>query len=150
MGEILRGSLEICIKVLSRVITACTWKYIRHVRYTVFHRPPPTLEVRSCRVKERAEIRRISKGFEMREIVHIQAGQCGNQIGAKVKFHVKYIFFFSSRNSFDRLMGILWLKPSIYFRIDFKVKLAQFFVNAVPNFVVHIIQQQRVYKSRHK
>ena len=47
-------------------------------------------------------------------------------------------------------MGILRLKPSIYFRIDFKVKLAQFFVNAVPNFVVHIIQQQRVYKSRHK
>ena len=24
----------------------------------------------------------------MREIVHIQAGQCGNQIGAKVKFFI--------------------------------------------------------------
>ncbi len=24
----------------------------------------------------------------MREIVHIQAGQCGNQIGAKVSFHL--------------------------------------------------------------
>lgn len=23
----------------------------------------------------------------MREIVHLQAGQCGNQIGAKVKFY---------------------------------------------------------------
>jgi hypothetical protein len=27
-----------------------------------------------------------SKGFIMREIVHLQAGQCGNQIGAKVGF----------------------------------------------------------------
>ena len=63
MGEILRGSLEICIKVLSRVITACTWKYIRHVRYTVFHRPPPTLEVRSCRVKERAKIDAFQKAL---------------------------------------------------------------------------------------
>lgn len=31
----------------------------------------------------------------MREIVHIQAGQCGNQIGAKVSFS-KLIFFFCS------------------------------------------------------
>lgn len=27
----------------------------------------------------------------MREIVHIQAGQCGNQIGAKVRRRVTYI-----------------------------------------------------------
>lgn len=32
----------------------------------------------------------------MREIVHLQAGQCGNQIGAKVSFHIKFslIFYF--------------------------------------------------------
>ncbi|KAM3176786.1 hypothetical protein ACTXT7_005802 [Hymenolepis weldensis] len=28
--------------------------------------------------------------FKMREIVHIQAGQCGNQIGAKVSYPIKY------------------------------------------------------------
>lgn len=28
----------------------------------------------------------------MREIVHIQAGQCGNQIGAKVSFLFSLIF----------------------------------------------------------
>lgn len=26
----------------------------------------------------------------MREIVHIQAGQCGNQIGAKVRFSLRF------------------------------------------------------------
>lgn len=31
----------------------------------------------------------------MREIVHVQAGQCGNQIGAKVKI---YFLLFSSRD----------------------------------------------------
>ena len=35
----------------------------------------------------------------MREIVHIQAGQCGNQIGAKVRFstyatYALYVFLF--------------------------------------------------------
>jgi hypothetical protein len=32
----------------------------------------------------------------MREIVHIQAGQCGNQIGAKVKIytHIDYLKLF--------------------------------------------------------
>lgn len=29
----------------------------------------------------------------MREIVHLQAGQCGNQIGAKVIITVIYFFF---------------------------------------------------------
>lgn len=29
----------------------------------------------------------------MREIVHMQAGQCGNQIGAKVSFLIIYILF---------------------------------------------------------
>lgn len=29
------------------------------------------------------------KGDKMREIVHIQAGQCGNQIGAKVRKEMK-------------------------------------------------------------
>lgn len=28
----------------------------------------------------------------MREIVHLQAGQCGNQIGAKVSFYM-FVFF---------------------------------------------------------
>ena len=32
----------------------------------------------------------------MREIVHIQAGQCGNQIGAKVKFYSPSISLFLS------------------------------------------------------
>lgn len=32
----------------------------------------------------------------MREIVHVQAGQCGNQIGAKVIKHTIQIIFFSS------------------------------------------------------
>lgn len=31
----------------------------------------------------------------MREIVHLQAGQCGNQIGAKVCY-VWYLIFYSS------------------------------------------------------
>ena len=30
----------------------------------------------------------------MREIVHIQAGQCGNQIGSKVTFYIKFCSFF--------------------------------------------------------
>ena len=29
----------------------------------------------------------VSLGLIMREIVHLQAGQCGNQIGAKVSCH---------------------------------------------------------------
>jgi hypothetical protein len=28
--------------------------------------------------------------FEMREIVHMQAAQCGNQIGAKVNIYTRY------------------------------------------------------------
>jgi hypothetical protein len=28
----------------------------------------------------------------MREIVHIQAGQCGNQIGAKVKMYTNLMY----------------------------------------------------------
>ena len=37
--------------------------------------------------KERKGVRqsRKTKNTNMREIVHIQAGQCGNQIGAKVR-----------------------------------------------------------------
>ena len=32
----------------------------------------------------------------MREIVHLQAGQCGNQIGAKVSYiHIKFILYLS-------------------------------------------------------
>ena len=36
--------------------------------------------------------KKTSPNFKMREIVHIQAGQCGNQIGAKVRYG-----FFDSR-----------------------------------------------------
>ena len=37
----------------------------------------------------------------MREIVHIQAGQCGNQIGAKVRkqLELRAIFIFSTFNT---------------------------------------------------
>lgn len=41
-----------------------------------------------CRVSWRSRI-------NMREIVHIQAGQCGNQIGAKVR-HIFILFYFMS------------------------------------------------------
>ena len=34
----------------------------------------------------------------MREIVHLQAGQCGNQIGAKVNFYLHYFFYCVSVN----------------------------------------------------
>ena len=46
----------------------------------------------------------------MREIVHIQAGQCGNQIGAKVSYS-----FVSQTSNFERgayiAAGILWRRP---------------------------------------
>lgn len=38
----------------------------------------------------------------MREIVHIQAGQCGNQIGAKVSFSKQFSQFSV------RLPGLFW------------------------------------------
>src|SRR4051812_29497154 len=49
----------------------------------------------------------------MREIVHIQAGQCGNQIGAKVSLVClnKNNFKFSSGKSFRTSMG---LSPQVH------------------------------------
>ena len=54
----------------------------------------------------------------MREIVHLQAGQCGNQIGAKVSrlsfdvdigFYIDFVFF--ARN-LNRLIRILRLRSA--------------------------------------
>ena len=44
----------------------------------------------------------------MREIVHLQAGQCGNQIGSKVIFHL-----LSSVEcmSFSRCVSKCWIFP---------------------------------------
>jgi len=41
----------------------------------------------------------------MREIVHIQAGQCGNQIGAKVGINSAIVL------SFDRLLTVFQTYP---------------------------------------
>lgn len=48
--------------------------------------------------------------FKMREIVHIQAGQCGNQIGAKVSYPITYLItrliYKEELNVRDRLIKI--------------------------------------------
>lgn len=49
----------------------------------------------------------------MREIVHIQAGQCGNQIGAKVNTMFLYFFTVFLCNRL-RMRGRHFVTPPIY------------------------------------
>ena len=42
--------------------------------------------------KLRSRLNSLHATFNMREIVHIQAGQCGNQIGAKVSQSTVYLW----------------------------------------------------------
>ena len=44
----------------------------------------------------------------MREIVHIQAGQCGNQIGAKVSFYQFYLQKGFGNSKTNRVELRLW------------------------------------------
>lgn len=48
----------------------------------------------------------------MREIVHIQAGQCGNQIGAKVSF--TFVFLLTNINYFNHHPGSYLYPGSSY------------------------------------
>ena len=45
--------------------------------------PPLCKTLDSCRAGEELHIHIENNNNKMREIVHVQAGQCGNQIGAK-------------------------------------------------------------------
>lgn len=59
----------------------------------------------------------------MREIVHIQAGQCGNQIGSKVCFLFIIIEFLRRRRDTIKLIRI---KTTLVFRIPIEFLLFLF------------------------
>lgn len=52
----------------------------------------------------------------MREIVHLQAGQCGNQIGAKVSFYYTSVHLYA-RSSLENCQTWLNSKFLTYFSV---------------------------------
>lgn len=51
----------------------------------------------------RTEVGQKKNTTKMREIVHLQAGQCGNQIGAKVSNQFCFVEFFEVLNPLNSL-----------------------------------------------
>lgn len=86
----------------------------------------------------------------MREIVHIQAGQCGNQIGAKVSL---FIFILLQWNE---ILGFLkfgrpsfWCPPfSISRRRVFCCCHTWFFFLVLINVNLYIVMSERIYDSK--
>lgn len=84
----------------------------------------------------------------MREIVHIQAGQCGNQIGAKVSL---FIFLFQwNEILFFFKFGSFWCPPfSISRRRGFYCHTWFFFLVLITSLMlIYIVMSERSYDSK--